>query len=106
MLDILTDFCVNFTAGSTARIQSPIQSFVVAPNPSKALFNVTFTSEEAQTIQLQVLNVLGEKVYEESLIEFNGLYSNTIDLATKPKGVYFLQLITLEGEISKKLVLQ
>ena len=48
----------NFVAGgSSARLVAPVTALEVYPNPSRDIFNVSFTSEEAQTINVKVVNV-------------------------------------------------
>ena len=42
----------------------------VYPNPSRDIFNVSFTSEESQDLDVRVINVVGEAVYTENLEEF------------------------------------
>jgi hypothetical protein len=78
----------------------------VYPNPSRDIFNVSFTSDEAQTINVKVVNVIGEVVYNESLEDFQGSYEKEIDLTQKAKGVYFLEITTDIGGINKKIILQ
>jgi hypothetical protein len=78
----------------------------VYPNPSRDIFNVTFTSEEAQTMTVKVVNMIGKEVFAEELTEFIGQYTQVIDMNTQPKGVYFLEIITPNGGINKKIVLQ
>ena len=78
----------------------------VYPNPSRDIFNVTFTSEEAQTMTVKVVNMIGEEVFTEELTEFVGQYTQVIDMNTQPKGVYFLEITTSTGGINKKIVLQ
>jgi hypothetical protein len=53
-----------------------------------------------------VVNLLGEEIYTEELIEFVGQYTKVIDMNTQPKGVYFLEITTLNGRINQKIVLQ
>ena len=97
----------NFVAGgSSARLVAPVTALEVYPNPSRDIFNVSFTSEEAQTINVKVVNVIGEVVYTENLEEFTGQYTNIVDMNTQPKGVYFLEITTNTGGINKKIVLQ
>ena len=52
------------------------------------------------------INVIGEVVYTENLVEFVGEYTKQVDLATYTKGVYFLEITTDNGVINKKLILQ
>ena len=83
-----------------------INNLDVYPNPSRDIFNVTFTSEDAQDLEVRVINVVGEVVYTENLDQFIGEYSKQVDLATYTKGVYFLEITTNNGVINKKLILQ
>jgi hypothetical protein len=96
----------NFVAGSSARLAAPVTALEVYPNPSRDIFNISFTSEKAQTIRVKVVNVIGEVMYSESLEEFTGSYENSIDLTGKAKGVYFLEITTNIGGVNKKIVLQ
>jgi hypothetical protein len=57
-------------------------------------------------VNVQVVNLLGEEIYTEELIEFVGQYTKVIDMNTQPKGVYFLEITTLKGSVNKKIVLQ
>jgi hypothetical protein len=85
---------------------SAIANLDVYPNPSRDIFNVTFTSEDAQDLEVRVLNVVGEVVYTENLQQFVGEYTKAIDLATYTKGIYFLEITTNDGVVNKKLILQ
>ena len=96
----------NFVAGSSARLAAPVTALEVYPNPSRDIFNVSFTSEEAQTINVKVVNVIGEVMYSESMEEFKGSYEQGIDLTGKAKGVYFLEITTNTGGVNKKIALQ
>ena len=83
-----------------------INNLDVYPNPSRDVFNVSFTSEDVQNLEVRIINVIGEVVYTENLIEFVGEYTKQVDLLTYTKGVYFLEITTDNGVINKKLILQ
>ena len=83
-----------------------INNLDVYPNPSRDVFNVAFTSEDVQDLEVRVINVVGEVVYTENLQQFVGEYTKSIDLATYTKGVYFLEITTNNGVVNKKLILQ
>ena len=83
-----------------------INNLDVYPNPSRDIFNVSFTSEDAQDLDVRILNVVGEVVYTENLEQFVGEYTKAIDLTTYTKGIYFLEIITNNGVVNKKLILQ
>ena len=83
-----------------------IANLDVYPNPSRDVFNVTFTSEDVQNLEVRVVNIVGEVIYTEDLQQFVGEYTKQIDLTTSAKGVYFLEITTNNGVVTKKLILQ
>jgi len=83
-----------------------IANLEVYPNPSRDVFNVTFTSETIQDLKVRILNVVGEELINEDLQQFIGEYTKKIDLSNNAKGIYFLEIETNEGVINKKLILQ
>jgi len=97
-----------WTQPTSARIEggAAINNLDVYPNPSRDIFNVTFTSEDVQDLEVRVINIVGEVIYAESLEQFVGEYTKAIDLATYTKGVYFLEITTNTGVVNKKLILQ
>jgi hypothetical protein len=97
---------VEYTLGGARLENSSVAKLDVYPNPSRDVFNVTFTSEEAQTMTVKVVNMIGEQVFNEELTEFIGNYRKTIDMNKQPKGVYFIEVMTSNGGVNKKIVLQ
>jgi hypothetical protein len=99
---------VIWTQPTSIRVEggTAINNLDVYPNPSRDIFNVTFTSEDVQNLDVRIINVIGEVVYTENLNEFVGEYTKQVDLSTYTKGVYFLEITTDNGVINKKLILQ
>jgi len=97
---------VTYTLGGDRVAADLVSGLDVYPNPSRDIFNITFTSEEAQTMSVKVVNMIGEEIYNEELVDFVGQYTKVIDMNTQPKGVYFLEITTSTGGINKKIVLQ
>jgi len=83
-----------------------ITNLDVYPNPSRDVFNISFTSESVQDLRVRVLNVIGEEIVSEDLQQFVGEYVKSINLDNKSKGIYFLEIETEGGIINKKLILQ
>ena len=79
------------------------------PNPSNGFFTIA-SSEKIS--QMEILNVLGEKVYSSSNLpdrQAGNLHLITfkIDLGKQPKGVYFYKALLEKGEIATgKLVIE
>jgi hypothetical protein len=99
---------VLWSQPSSIRVEggTTINNLDVYPNPSRDIFNVSFTSEDVQNLDVRIINVIGEVVYTENLNKFVGEYTKQVDLSTYTKGVYFLEITTDNGVINKKLILQ
>jgi len=78
----------------------------VYPNPSRDVFNISFTSEKIQNLKVRILNVIGEELISDDLQQFVGEYVKSINLNKYTKGIYFLEIETDNGVINKKLILQ
>jgi hypothetical protein len=95
--------------GTLIRIDSEnssIENLTIYPNPSRDVFNISFVSEEKQNLRVRILNVIGEEVYKEDLQQFIGEYVKSINLEQYNKAIYFLEIETDDGVITKKLILQ
>ena len=92
----------------TNRIEAgeAITNLDVYPNPSRDVFNITFTSETIQDLRVRVVNVVGEEIVSEELQQYIGEYTKQISLEYNAKGIYFLEIETDNGLINKKLILQ
>ena len=99
---------IYFTMPGSVRLDGgvSIDNLDVYPNPSRDIFNVSFTSEDAQDLEVRVINVVGEVVYTENLMNFTGEFTKEIDLRRSTKGIYFLEITTENGVINKKMILQ
>ena len=86
--------------------RSAIANLDVSPNPSRDVFNVTFTSKDIQDLKVRILNIVGEELVNEDFQQFIGEYTKKIDLSNNAKGIYFLEIETDSGVINKKLMLQ
>ena len=85
---------------------SSLANLDVYPNPSRDIFNITFTSENIQDLKIRILNLIGEELISDNLEQFIGEYTKQIDLTNNAKGIYFLEIETEDGMINKKLILQ
>ena len=83
-----------------------INNLDIYPNPTDNIFNVSFVSEEIQSLSVRLLNIVGEVLYEESLDRFIGEYTKQISLGDYSKGIYLLEVRDNKGTINKKIILQ
>ncbi len=83
-----------------------INNLDIYPNPSRDVFNITFTSEKQQDLRIRILSVVGAEVHSEDRENFIGEYTKQVSLDNYGKGIYFLEIETNNGIINKKLILQ
>ncbi len=80
-------------------------SLELYPNPATETINIAYNGSKTQKLMVRVVNVSGQIVYTDAVGQYTGQYKNTIDLSYVAKGVYFIQLITDDGLINRKIVL-
>ena len=78
----------------------------IYPNPSRDIFNLSFTSEKIQDLKVRILNLVGVELVNEDLQQFIGEYTKKINFSNNAKGIYLLEIETNDGIINKKLILQ
>jgi uncharacterized repeat protein (TIGR03803 family) len=86
-----TIFKYALSAVGIAGIES-LNSFVIYPNPNKGDFTIEGTVANKELV---ITNVLGELIFKTE-----------ISLSNMPAGIYFLQINTENGIISKKIFIQ
>ncbi|MBI4931348.1 MAG: T9SS type A sorting domain-containing protein [Bacteroidetes bacterium] len=75
------------------------QDIYISPNPSSGVFNVQMSRYE--NVQMKIYNVYGECIYQHICTSAHP----QIDLSEVLNGIYFLQLKTEEGVLTKKIIL-
>jgi hypothetical protein len=95
----LDDFRIAKVVGSVG-IKSLTNNDAIAifPNPTSGILNIN--SIEANS-SVEVINVIGEKVYTNSLVKGN----NVVDLSGLANGAYFVKLNSNGSITTKKVVL-
>ena len=83
-----------------------IDRLSIYPNPSRDIFKIEFTSLLRQNLEIRIINSIGDIVYLENLDNYTGDYNKDINLKEFSKALYFLEIITDNGVVNKKLILQ
>ena len=76
-------------------------SLSVYPNPTGGNFQINYSSSEKTKLQLNIIDSKGKTVYTET---FQGDYNKAIDLGTKAKGVYFVEIVSAGKKRSVKRI--
>jgi hypothetical protein len=81
-----------------------ISDMNVYPNPVKENLNIRFVSNKSESIQIRMMNMNGQLVYQEQLNHFTGEYNKVIDMAGLSKGMYILQFVSDKDSFTKKVI--
>jgi len=86
-------------------IETTHVNITLYPNPNNGQFTIDIQNASGEN-QLEVFNLLGQKVYNMTLDQVKG--SNAIDIGSQPNGVYLYKVIAETGEVINqgKLVIQ
>ncbi len=84
-------------------LQKKTETFKVFPNPSNGSFFVNANTAYKESINIQVFNVLGEKIYQK---EFRNFYNQKIELNNIENGIYQILITRLNGKtFIKKIII-
>ena len=97
---------VTYTLGGARLASEVVSQLDVYPNPSKGEFNISFSLEGRQDVNISITNYLGEVIFIEELRNQEGRYNKTIDLGYKANGIYMLNVTTNNQNINQKIVVQ
>ncbi len=78
----------------------------IYPNPSNGYFIIEVQSEVVTDINIEVVNVLGKRVFQLSVENISSLNNFRIDLKDEATGIYFVTITTSELTINKKMIVR
>ena len=93
-----------YTSTSVTNIVS--NNLLVYPNPTRGNLNIEFENVGKKINSVSIVNVLGDKIYNERLELNTFKYSRQIDLSNYSNGIYFVRFKMSDGFVTKKLILQ
>lgn len=82
------------------------QYLSVYPNPTSGDLNIKYVSGQKDPLFVKIINQTGQSLVEKQIDQHNGLYEQVISMKGFADGVYYMQLMTEKGVITKKIVLR
>lgn len=103
-----SDWVGPFTFQTTANLAELENSLGVriAPNPSTGEFNVHMNAQTATVERLVVLGTNGSVIKTIALENGQGTLNQSVDLAEFSKGMYFISIVTDQGNLTYKVSLK
>ena len=100
--------CISDTAYTVPLNVSEVNEsiFRVYPNPVKDILNIDITLNNSQSVELKIVNVLGEVMYFDKINQSKLSYYNKFDFSKFSKGLYFVKLKLDKNIITKKVIFQ
>jgi photosystem II stability/assembly factor-like uncharacterized protein len=94
------------TTGETAIGENPASNITISPNPGKGLFTINAPGLNG-TLEIEVYNLVGKRVFYLPKIESGELESHRFDLRDLGKGIYMVSLRSDSGQITtRKLMIE
>ena len=57
-------------------------------------------------MKLRIFNSLGQQVLIEQIKQAKGTYTGQFDLSEYPAGIYYLQIMGINGVINKQIIIE
>ena len=100
------DWSNTYTYNPTAIENIAGNNLSVYPNPTQGILNIEFVNTNNKISSVYIVNVLGDRIFNENIDSNTLKYSNNLDLSKYSNGIYFVRFKMKEGFITKKLILQ
>ncbi len=76
----------------------------IYPNPTSNDVTMEYLLQKPENVKINLMNIAGQLIYAEHINALAGKNKMTISLAEQAAGIYYLQIITNENLVTKKLV--
>ena len=97
---------INVIATSIKENASSFNSYVIYPNPTSNLVNIDFELAQANTVEVNIMDLTGKVVATVPAERFSaGANSVKIETSNLSEGVYFVRMSSPESSVSSRLVI-
>lgn len=76
----------------------------IYPNPTSNDVTMEYLLQKPENVKINLMNIAGQLIYAEHINALAGKNKMTISLAEQAAGIYYLQIITNENLVTKKVV--
>jgi uncharacterized delta-60 repeat protein len=76
----------------------------IYPNPTSNDLTMEYLLQKPENVKINLMNIAGQIIYAEQINALAGKNKTTISLTEQAAGIYYLQIITNENIVTKKVV--
>jgi hypothetical protein len=80
-------------------------SMKIAPNPNNGNFSVMFNANNKADVELELVSLIGTKVYSKKIEQAQGEVSYDINVSSLSKGVYLFNVIYEGKPYTQKIII-
>lgn len=81
-------------------------SVLIQPNPSNGRFTLSFVNDAKGDVTVEVINSIGQAVFNETVRDLEGSYKREMDLTTMGAGAYYVKLKRNGTTTSHKVIVR
>jgi len=97
---------ISIVLSDISEIDSDILNVEIMPNPASDYFTIHMDAIESLDLNINMTDISGKLVMNMNSKITRGASTITIDVADIQAGIYFLNLATEKGHITKKIIVQ
>ncbi|MFK5854837.1 MAG: C10 family peptidase, partial [Bacteroidota bacterium] len=86
--------------------ETTVENLAIYPNPTTGMLNVKFNTEKQGDMQIKLMSVNGQVIFNEEITNTSGQYNYSFDISDRAKGIYLLSIISDNEKIDRKIVLK
>ncbi len=86
--------------------KTTLSNLSIYPNPASKQLNLAFVAQNSSSVSVSLINVAGLKVYNETFSNHSETYNQSIDVSSFPKGMYFIDIRSENGNVIRKIVIE
>lgn len=97
---------IDYTVDGVGFEETIVENLAIYPNPTTGMLNIKFDAEKQGKIQVKLISVNGQVIFNEEMNAVSGQYNNSFDISDQAKGIYLLSIISDNEKIDRKIVLK
>ena len=82
-----------------------IKEFNIYPNPANDKLAIDMQIAESGTVQINFINMMGQKLIQQTVAAFGGPLKLITDVSHLPNGVYTIEIVLNKSKLHKRVII-